>query len=182
MSDGVRARSRTSTSDGLAEIEFEDAEVARVGRDHVLEDGIAAALAKEGLIANQDIGGAQFARDEFGEEAVGLAEGAHSSAQYIRKSVRLQYIGHQGAREIPRQAIHRRRVLFEKARQISRNFVLIMEKVCRILEHHLAFAVRQGHLHADRNERANRAAGLGVVRQGAAVAERTVPFSTASAS
>jgi len=43
----------------------------------VIENGIAAALAKERFVANQDISRLQLARLQFGEKAVGLSEGAH---------------------------------------------------------------------------------------------------------
>ena len=49
----------------FAEIEFEDAEVARVRGDHVFQDGVATALAEESLVADEHIGGAEFARLQF---------------------------------------------------------------------------------------------------------------------
>src|ERR1035438_4199211 len=43
----------------------------------MLENRVAAALAKECFITHQHIGRLQLARGKFGEEAVGLAERAH---------------------------------------------------------------------------------------------------------
>ena len=77
MSEGVRARSRTSLSEAFTEIELEDAEIARVRSDEVFEDSVAAALAEKGFIAHQHISRPQLAGLQFGEKAVGLAEGAH---------------------------------------------------------------------------------------------------------
>ena len=60
----------------FAQVEFEDAEIARIGCDQMLKDGIAAALAEKGLVAHQHISRLELARLELAEEAVGLAEGA----------------------------------------------------------------------------------------------------------
>ena len=49
---------------GFRKIEFEEAEVAEIGGNQVLEDGIAKALAKEGLIAHEHVGRTQLARFE----------------------------------------------------------------------------------------------------------------------
>ena len=62
---------------GFGKIEFEEAEVAQIGRDEVLEDGVAKALAEEGLVAHEDVGGAQLARFQFADKALGLGEGLH---------------------------------------------------------------------------------------------------------
>ena len=64
----------------FGEIEFEEAEVAQIDRDQVLENGVAKALAEEGFVAHEDVGRAQLARFQFADEAVGLGEGAHQSS------------------------------------------------------------------------------------------------------
>ena len=43
----------------------------------MFEDGVAEALAEESFIADEDVGGAKFARLQFTDEALGLGEGAH---------------------------------------------------------------------------------------------------------
>jgi len=48
--------------------------------------------------------------------------------------------------QIARQTIDRRRILFKKTLELARQFVLIVKKIGRILEQHLALAVGQRHL------------------------------------
>ena len=73
----MRARSRTSAKIGFGEIEFEEAEVAEIGGDQMLKDGVAEALAEKSFVADEDVGGAEFARFQLADEALGLGEGAH---------------------------------------------------------------------------------------------------------
>ncbi len=61
MSDGVRARSRTSAMLTLSEIKIVQAEVTQVRGDKVLQERLAALVAKENFVADQDIGGAELA-------------------------------------------------------------------------------------------------------------------------
>ena len=62
---------------GFGEIEFEEAEVAQIGGNQMLEDGVAKALAEKSLIADEDVGRAQLARLQFADEALGLGKGSH---------------------------------------------------------------------------------------------------------
>jgi hypothetical protein len=62
----------------FGEVEVGEAEVAEVGRDESLEDGFAAAIEEEDVVANQDIAGTEAVLLHFGEESVGGCEaGAH---------------------------------------------------------------------------------------------------------
>ena len=61
----------------LGQVKLKQSEVARVGCDQVLQNGIAAAFTKERLIADQHISRFQLARFELREKAVRLTEGAH---------------------------------------------------------------------------------------------------------
>ena len=70
----------------FGEIELEEAEVTQIGRDQVLEDCVAKALAEKSFIADENVGRAQLARFQFADKAFGLGEGAHQNfvlATYI---------------------------------------------------------------------------------------------------
>ena len=54
----------------LAQVHVVDAELAHVRRHQVLQDGVAAALAEESLIADEDVPRRQLARFHVGDEAV----------------------------------------------------------------------------------------------------------------
>jgi len=43
----------------------------------VLEDRVSKALAEKGLVTHEDVGGAQLARFQFADKALGLGEGPH---------------------------------------------------------------------------------------------------------
>ena len=62
---------------GFGQIKLKQAEVAEFGRHQVLENGFAAALAEENLIAHEDIHRTQLASLHFGNEAISLGEGPH---------------------------------------------------------------------------------------------------------
>ena len=71
----------------FGEIEFEEAEVAQIGGDEMLEDGVAKALAEEGFIADEDVGRAQLARFQFADKALGLGEGPHQISSVVAKVI-----------------------------------------------------------------------------------------------
>ena len=75
---------------GLRQVEFEQAEIAQVGRDQMFEDGLAAAPAEEDLVAYEDIGGAQLASFDRGEEAVGWGEGPHLESHPLELPLQVQ--------------------------------------------------------------------------------------------
>jgi len=54
MSEGVRARSKIV----FCEIEFEEAEIAKIGRHQMFEYGVAKALAEKSFISHEHVGGA----------------------------------------------------------------------------------------------------------------------------
>ena len=57
---------------GVGEVEIVEAEVAGVGRGEGVEDGVAAAVVEEDLVAEEDVAGADGLRGgDFGDEAVG---------------------------------------------------------------------------------------------------------------
>ena len=68
---------------GFGEIELEETEVAQIGGNEVLEDGVAKALAEKGLIAHEDVGRAQLARFQFADKALGLGEGPHQISSVV---------------------------------------------------------------------------------------------------
>ena len=75
ISDGVCARSRMSKMVVSARSRSWRREVARVSGGERGEDALAAALVEEGLVAEQDVAGAERGgRGDLGEEAVGRGE------------------------------------------------------------------------------------------------------------
>ncbi len=62
----------------FGEVEVGEAEVAEVGRDESLEDGFAAAIVEEDIVADEDVAGTESVLADFSEETVGGCEaGAH---------------------------------------------------------------------------------------------------------
>ena len=76
----------------------------------MLEDGLAAALAEEDFVADEDIDRTQLARFDLGDEAVGLGEGPHQKPSRILGPA---------CCEIARQAFQRGRVFFEEAVEVA---------------------------------------------------------------
>src|SRR5215467_14326509 len=69
----------------FGQVEFEETKVPQFGRNEMLEDGIAEALAKERFIAHKHIGGTQFARLQLVHEAFGLGKSTHHNAESSRE-------------------------------------------------------------------------------------------------
>ena len=70
----------------FCEVEFEQTEVTQIGRNQVLEDGVAKALAEESFIANEHVGGTQLARFQFADKPLRLGESPHQKSSVVRKS------------------------------------------------------------------------------------------------
>ena len=69
---------------GLGQIKIKQAEIAQVGGHQVLENGLAAALAEESLIAHENVRRPQLAGFDLGDEAIGLGEGPHQKPSIFR--------------------------------------------------------------------------------------------------
>ena len=104
MREGVWARSRIVEDGGVGEVEVVEGEVAGVGRGEGGEDALAAALVEEGLVAEEDVAGAECGRGDLGEEAVG---GGESSAARSGSSEGLQHIADEGLGEVAGDAVYR---------------------------------------------------------------------------
>src|SRR5580700_9577625 len=68
----------------------------------------------------------------------------------------LQDVGNQGAGKILRESPERRRVLFEETGKILRDFVLLAKQIRRILVDYFPLPVRQRNFHAYHNQDARR--------------------------
>ncbi len=75
----------------FGEVELEETEVPQIGRDEMLEDGVAKAFAEEGFIAHENVGGAELARFQFADKALGLGEGLHPISSVVAKVIIFEY-------------------------------------------------------------------------------------------
>ncbi len=122
---------------GFRQIEVIEAEFTKVGGNKVLQDGIAAAAAKEGLIAHQDISRIQLTGRYFGFKSFGLAEPG------ARQSIILQDVAHQGARKIAGEAVHSGRFFAKEGGGVERKLVFLAERIVLVVKQKFAIAVHQ---------------------------------------
>src|ERR1700693_1786822 len=118
----------------------------------MLENGLAAAFAKEDLVADKHVNRTQLAGFDFGNEPVGLGESSHQKPSILRNPPYLEpleYIADQSPGKFARQSLQRRRIFFEETRKLTRDLILLAKQVGRILVENLTVAVSQ------RNPRGN---------------------------
>ena len=131
----MRARSRTSARSVSAKIEVKQAEVAQIRRNQVLQYSFAATLAEEDFVAHENICRAAVCCLHLRDEAVGLGECPHQKA--------LQHIADQGAGELARQPLQRRRIFFKETGEFARHLVLLAKQVRRVFVENFALLVGQ---------------------------------------
>ena len=120
---------------GFRQIEVIEAEFTKVGGNKVLQDGIAAAAAEEGLITHQDISRIQLTGRDFGLKSFGLTEAG------ARQSIILQDVAHQGARKIAGEAVHGGRFFAKEGGGIERKLVFLAERIVLVVKQKFAVAV-----------------------------------------
>src|SRR5208282_1639155 len=162
ISDGVRARSRTSFSEVSARSSSNNPKSRESGATRCSRMASRQRLRKNASSPTSTYAGFSL-RDSSSEKK----RSAWLKARITDPppSIRLQNIRHQGMREIPRQPIDRRRIFLKKTGQVAGDFVLLVKKIRRIPEDHLALTVGQRHLHAHRDQSADRAPGCRVINQ-----------------
>src|SRR5881396_1284242 len=74
---------------GLCEVELEQAEIAKLRRHEMFQEGLAATFAKKSFIAHEHIRRAQLLILYLGDKAVGLSKGSHQKpSRILETSVR----------------------------------------------------------------------------------------------
>ena len=89
---------------GFGEVEVVEGEVARVGRGERGEDGLAAALVEEDLVAEEDVAGAECCGEAISVRKRSVAK-REARLSGERPSERLQHIAYDGLGEIAGEAL-----------------------------------------------------------------------------
>jgi hypothetical protein len=117
------------------------AEVTQVIGYKMLQQRLAALVAKKDFITNQNVSGTKLA----------------SALE------RLQDVTHQCAGKVARETLQRRRLFLEKAGHFARDLILLAKAVIRVFKQHAPAAIGQCNFHRDSDYGAGDAAGLGIV-------------------